>query len=136
MAIPTQEISNGGEARETASPEPAWAKPRERAEGESWDNEGGALAPASSAACEPERTPVRKSEDTVDGCRAMASADRARADAVSSDQMRSRLEHSAQAWASRADMFEGIERRLADRRNADRDAGAADDVPGTETDNG
>jgi hypothetical protein len=33
-------------------------------------------------------------------------------------------------------MFEGIERRLADRRNADRDAGAADDVPGTETDNG
>lgn len=105
MAIPTQEISNGGEARETASPEP-------------------------------ERTPVRKSEDTVDGCRAMASADRARAGAVGSEQMRSRLEHSAQAWASRADMFEGIERRLSERRKAASGADAADVGSGTETETG
>jgi hypothetical protein len=105
MVIQTDEIGNGGEERQTASPEP-------------------------------ERTPVRKSEDTVDGCRAMASADRARADAVSSDQMRSRLERSAQAWASRADMFEGIERRLNERRNADDGADGADAASATEKDDG
>lgn len=103
------------DSRLTAEPTAA-VKPAKRIhECDSWDNEGGATP---SAVPEPPRPPKRKREDTAEGCRAMASADHDRADAVSSDRMRSQLERSAQAWTDRADMFDHLDEKARTRHDA------------------
>ena len=56
----------------------------------------------------------RKPEDSGDGCRALALADRERAAANTSAHMRASLERSADAWTARAGMLD----RLADGFNA------------------
>jgi hypothetical protein len=52
---------------------------------------------------------VRKREDTAEGCREMATDDRARAADVVSDHMRHRLERSADAWTNRANLLERLQ---------------------------
>jgi len=51
---------------------------------------------------------VRKREDTAEGCRELALDDRARAADVGTDHMRDRLESSADAWTTRADLLERL----------------------------
>ena len=50
--------------------------------------------------------PRRKAEDTVEGCRLLASADRTRAGETESVQIRMRLLRSADAWHARAALLE------------------------------
>jgi len=57
---------------------------------------------------------VRKREDTAEGCRELATDDRARAADVGSGHMRNTFERSADAWATRAKLLE----RLATSFNA------------------
>ena len=54
------------------------------------------------------RTP-RKAEDTSEGCHEMAANDRERASENVNDRMKAVLERSADAWASRGDMFKRLE---------------------------
>jgi hypothetical protein len=56
----------------------------------------------------------RKPEDSGDGCRALAQADRERAAANASAHMRASLERSADAWTARASLLD----RLAASFNA------------------
>jgi len=55
---------------------------------------------------------IRKAEDTAAGCRSLARADRARAAGITSPHMRGSLERSADAWATRADLLQRLERRF------------------------
>lgn len=71
------------------------------------------------------RTVVRKREDTSLGCREMAAADRVRAEATDTQHMRLRMESSADAWGTRADMLQRIERSHDARLAATAAAGAA-----------
>ena len=61
----------------------------------------------------PMRSP-RKAEDTSEGCHAMATKDRERASENVNDRMKAVFERSADAWASRGDMFKRLE---AQRKN-------------------
>lgn len=76
----------------------------------------------------------RKPEDSADGCRALAEADRERAAATGTDHMRECLERSAAAWTSRAGLLDRLEANF----NA-RAAAVLDEQPGrapfTEGDN-
>lgn len=51
----------------------------------------------------------RRPEDTAQGCRDMAEADRARAAGESSAHMRGTLERSADAWGNRAELLNRLE---------------------------
>lgn len=51
----------------------------------------------------------RKPEDTVEGCRARAESNRAEAAELGSDQMRFRLERSADAWTVRAGLLQRLQ---------------------------
>jgi hypothetical protein len=51
----------------------------------------------------------RRPEDTAQGCRDMAEADRSRAADTSSAHMRETLERSAQAWGNRAALLNRLE---------------------------
>ena len=53
--------------------------------------------------------PKRKPEDTADGCRLLASDDRARAEESVSAHMRFRLACSAEAWTARAELLDRME---------------------------
>ena len=86
-----------------------------------WDNEGGAFAAPdkSRASKSPPKPRLRlghKPEDTAEGCRAMAAADRERAVAMDTDRMRFRIERSADAWTKRADLLERLEGTFNARR--------------------
>jgi len=63
------------------------------------------------------RTRARKPEDTVQGCRSFASADRKRAIATGEDMMRRRMEHSAATWTQRAELLERLEAKFIARRD-------------------
>lgn len=64
----------------------------------------------------------RKVEDSADGCRGLARADRARAAAMTSEHMRAVLERSADAWSARARLLDRLDkdftRRAASARTA------------------
>ena len=62
----------------------------------------------------------RKAEDSADGCRALAQADRARAAAVASEHMRAVLENSADAWTARARLLDRLEKDFTKRAAAAR----------------
>jgi len=51
----------------------------------------------------------RKPEDTSEGCRARAEADSAQAAESPSDQMRLRLQNSAECWSARARLLDRLE---------------------------
>jgi hypothetical protein len=65
---------------------------------------------------------VRKREDTAEGCRSLALDDKARAADVGSDHMRTRLEHSADAWTARAKLLERLETNFNARAEAEAEA--------------
>jgi hypothetical protein len=52
---------------------------------------------------------MKKPEDTAEGCRSLAQADRTRAADSTSSHMRRSLERSAQAWRTRADLLDRLE---------------------------
>ena len=52
---------------------------------------------------------ARKPEDTSEGCHELAANDRERASENVNDRMKAVLERSADAWASRGDMFKRLE---------------------------
>jgi hypothetical protein len=85
-------------------------------------------AQPSEAVASPPRAVSRKREDTSLGCREMAAADRVRAEATDTAHMRGRMESSADAWTSRADMLQRLE-RSHDARIAASDAAAAAEEP-------
>jgi hypothetical protein len=53
-------------------------------------------------------SPRRKPEDSADGCRAFAAADRERASTAANGQVRATFERSAQAWSARASLLERL----------------------------
>lgn len=59
----------------------------------------------------------RKAEDSADGCRTLAQADRARAATMTSEHMRAVLERSADAWSARARLLDRLEKDFT-RRSA------------------
>lgn len=59
-----------------------------------------------------------KVEDSADGCRALARADRARAASTSTGHMRAVLERSADAWSARARLLDRLERDFTKRAAA------------------
>lgn len=63
-------------------------------------------------------THARKTEDTSDGCCSRAAHDRALALEEPNPRMRSRLEHSAQTWASRAALLKRLEKGREAREDA------------------
>ena len=77
----------------------------------------------------------RRPEDTAQGCRALADADRTRAADMVNDHMRGAHERSADAWTSRADLLQRLElssnARAADVRQQKLDAEREDDGQGT-----
>ena len=72
----------------------------------------------------------RKPEDTADGCRALAQADRDRAAEMPNAHMRGTLERSAENWNNRAALLE----RLEDGVTARAAANAQTDEPRAEGD--
>lgn len=62
----------------------------------------------------------RKVEDSADGCRGLAEADRARAAANTSEHMRAVLERSADAWSARARLLDRLARDFSRRAAAAR----------------
>ena len=74
-----------------------------------------AQLPADAADLQGERRPEaearspRKAEDTSEGCHELAANDRQRASDNVNDRMKAVLERSADAWASRGDMFKRLE---------------------------
>ena len=64
----------------------------------------------------------RKVEDSADGCRALAEADRARAASTSTGHMRAVLERSAKAWSARARLLDRLEQDFTKRAAAARTA--------------
>ena len=89
---------------QTIDSEPAGEDPQQRAR-EALDRQD-ELRPSAAV-----RTP-RKAEDTSEGCHAMAANDRERASENVNDRMKAVFKRSADAWASRGDMF----KRLEDQR--------------------
>lgn len=67
-----------------------------------------AANPAAAAAESLRARRNRKPEDTAEGCRARADADRAEAAAMGGDRLRFRLERSADAWTARADLLQRL----------------------------
>jgi len=66
-----------------------------------------------------EALPARKKqEDTADGCRALAQADRARAAETSNGHMRDTLQRSAAAWDERARLLDRLEATFNARAQA------------------
>ena len=61
---------------------------------------------------------TKKLEDTAEGCRSLAQADRARACDMTNNQMRGSLERSADAWAARAKLLERLETNFNARAEA------------------
>lgn len=59
----------------------------------------------------------RKAEDTSAGCHAMAANDRARASENVNDRMKAVFEQSADAWASRGNMFKRLEAQRESKDN-------------------
>jgi hypothetical protein len=57
----------------------------------------------------------RKTEDSADGCRGLAQADRARAATMTSEHMRAVLERSADAWSARARLLDRLEKDFTKR---------------------
>lgn len=57
----------------------------------------------------------KRPEDTPDGCRAFAAADRDRAATFAVDQARGRYERSAAAWTARADLLDRLEAKFQAR---------------------
>jgi len=55
------------------------------------------------------RSPRRKPEDSVDGCRAFAASDRERASTAANVHVRATFERSAQAWSARSSLLERLE---------------------------
>lgn len=88
-------------AGHTVDPEPSHEAARQRAR-DALDRQNELRRRA------PPRTP-RKAEDTSAGCHAMAANDRARASENVNDRMKAVFERSADAWASRGNMFERLE---------------------------
>ena len=62
----------------------------------------------------------RKTEDSADGCRGLARADRARAATTTSEHMRAVLERSAHAWSARARLLDRLEKDFTERAAAAR----------------
>ena len=60
----------------------------------------------------------RRPEDTADGCRALAEADRTRAADVTSEHMRGSLERSAESWGKRANLLDRLEGSFSARAEA------------------
>ena len=60
----------------------------------------------------------RRPEDTAQGCRDLAQADRTRAADATTAHMRGTLERSADAWASRAGLLERLETNFNARAEA------------------
>ncbi|HVM37460.1 MAG TPA: hypothetical protein VM265_03610 [Sphingomicrobium sp.] len=79
-----------------------------------------------SEATTPPRAVTRRREDTSLGCREMAADDRVRADATDTAHMRLRMESSADAWTTRADMLQRLERSHDARAAANAATAAAD----------
>ena len=61
---------------------------------------------------------TKKREDTAEGCRSLAGADRERAAGVTAAHMRASLERSAAAWTTRADLLERLEKAFSARASA------------------
>ena len=60
----------------------------------------------------------RKAEDSADGCRELAQADRARAATMTSEHMRAVLERSADTWSARARLLDRLDRDFSKRAAA------------------
>ena len=60
----------------------------------------------------------RKPEDTAEGCRALADADRERAAATPNDHMRASFNRSASAWVLRANLLDRLQASFDDRATA------------------
>ncbi|MFL6728442.1 MAG: hypothetical protein ACJ8EI_10240 [Sphingomicrobium sp.] len=71
----------------------------------------------------------RKPEDTADGCRALAQADRDRAAEMANVQMRGTLERSAENWNNRANLLERIEGGVTARAAANAQSDEMRDEP-------
>ena len=67
----------------------------------------------------PGRSRRRRPEDTADGCRALAEADRTRAAAMANDHMRGSLERSAATWTDRATLLDRLEDQATARVKAE-----------------
>ena len=61
---------------------------------------------------------AKKPEDTAEGCRALAQADRARAAGTMNYHMRGTLERSADSWAARADLLAKLQANFSARAEA------------------
>ena len=61
--------------------------------------------------------PRRKPEDSAEGCRLLASDDRARAEQSDSAHMRFRLACSAEAWTARAELLDRLEANRVQMNN-------------------
>ncbi|HEX5182904.1 MAG TPA: hypothetical protein VFW19_07095 [Allosphingosinicella sp.] len=86
----------------------------------------GQAGAAPAAAREPEAAGVsghgrrKQPQDTAQGCRALAAADLASAGALDEGWPRARMENSAAAWTTRADLLHRLETGIeAARRRAD-----------------
>ena len=62
----------------------------------------------------------RKTEDSADGCRGLARADRERAAATTSEHMRAVLERSADAWSARARLLDRLDKDFTRRATSAR----------------
>lgn len=89
---------------------------------ENWDNEGGLVRPAASAAAgsgtravAPER---RASRDTVAGCRESAESDLLQAAGMDTANGRLRFEHSAACWTARGDLLQRLDEGWRSRASA------------------
>ena len=70
--------------------------------------------------------PRRKPEDSAEGCRLLASDDRARAEQSDSAHMRFRLACSAEAWTARAELLDRLEANRVQMNNECPPGGAPD----------
>jgi hypothetical protein len=64
----------------------------------------------------------RKPEDSAEGCRSLAQADRARAATMTSGHMRAVVERSADAWSARARLLDRLQKDFTKRAVAARTA--------------
>ena len=62
---------------------------------------------------------VKRAEDTVAGCEALAASDLSRAAATDTSNGRLRFQHSAAAWQARADMLQRMATSFAKRKALD-----------------